>query len=157
MELNGTYKGFSPTDESGVAVGELEVVIADEHLSFRFATGLEIQSGQVPRTELRELTITEVASRFNPGADIEGITGYVLGEEGPIFLFLREAPEAPESPRVLLLRFVSDEIDAVFGPTQLFMPEQVQAGLFDQAVTEIESYQGDSGVIPRLSNNGRRL
>jgi hypothetical protein len=68
MDLNGIYRGLSPTDESGVGVGELEIVILDDTISFRFATGLKVESGQERRAELREMTTDEVAERFNPGA-----------------------------------------------------------------------------------------
>jgi hypothetical protein len=153
---NGTYRGFSPTDESGIGLGELELVINDDTLSYHFATGLKVHSEEAPRLELRQLEPHEVAERFNPEANIAGITGYVLNEDGAILLLLAETPEAPETPRALLLRFVSDEIDAIFGPTVLFTPEQVEAGYFDQTIAEIEAQQGDIGVIPRLANNGKR-
>jgi hypothetical protein len=100
---------------------------------------------------------------------------YVIFSEGYAFVTLRyrgpripqedevtalrefaEASDTPKTPGVLLLRFVNDEVDALFGPTLLFTPEQVQAGYFDRAVNEIEVQQGDKGVIPRLANNGRR-
>jgi hypothetical protein len=156
MNLNGIYRGFSPTDESGVGLGELEVVISDDTISYRFATGLEVRSEQMSRSRLRQLSPDEVAARFNPGTNITGIVGYMLGEDGPIFLFLAKAPDAPEAPRVLLLRFVSDEVDSFFGPSYLFVPEQVEVGYFQQALNEIEKQQNDPGVIPKLANNGRR-
>lgn len=156
MNLNGTYRGFSPTDESGVAMGELEVVISDDAISYHFATGLKVDSDQVPRSDLRQMSTDEVAARFNPGADITGVIGYVVGENGPIFLFFPRNSDSPESTHVVLQRFVSEEIDAIFFPTYLFTPEQVEAGYFDQALAGIEKLQGDPGVIPRIANNGRR-
>ncbi len=156
MDLNGTYLGFTPTDESGVGLGEVEVVISDDSVSFRIATGLEVHSDEVPR-ELRPLTPDELAELFNPGADITGTTGYMLGDDGPIFLFLADLPEVPaEASKVLILRFVNDEIDGIFGPTRMFTPKQVEAGYFEAAVVEIETVQGDPGVIPRLARNGLR-
>ncbi len=156
MDLNGTYLGFSPTDESGVGVGELEVIISDDNVNFRFATGLEVHSDEAPR-EFRELTPDELAELFNPGADVTGARAYMLGDDGPIFLFLADSPELPaETLSILILRLVSAEIDSIFGPTHMFSPKQVEAGYFEAAVAEIEDLQGDPGVIPRLARNGLR-
>lgn len=157
VDLNGTYRGFSPTDESGVGLGELEVVITDDAISYRLATGSEIMSDQVPRSLLRELSANQVADLFNAGTDTTGTTAHVLGEDGAIFLFLACRPDIPDDTvRVLLLRFVSEEIDAIFGPSRLFTPDQVAAGYFDQCLSDIEAEQGDPGVIPRLANAGHR-
>jgi len=157
MELNGTYRGLSPTAESGVVCGELEVIISDETIAYRFATGLEVHSDSIERTLMRELTTSEVTDLFNEGADITGVTGHMIGETGPILLFLADAPEAPDAPGVIALRFVSEEIDGVFGPSYLWRPDQVTAGYFRRAIDAIEEEQDDPGVIPRLDNNGLRL
>lgn len=157
MDLNGTYRGFSPTDESGVVLGELEVTITDDTVSFRFATGLKVESDEAPRSELTEMSDDEIAMFLNPVADLTAITVYKLGEDGPVFLFLQKClDDAPEAPAVMVLRFVSDEVDEIFGPSCLFTPTQVAAGHFDRAVAEIEAEQNDPGVIPRLVNNGLR-
>ena len=81
--------------------------------------------------------------------------GYVLNETGAIFLETI-SPETPDEFGVLVLRFVSDEFDMVFGPTLLYTPSQVEAGYFDAAIAVIETDQGDPGVIPRIANGGRR-
>jgi hypothetical protein len=62
--LNGIYKGFSATDESGVALGELEVVLSDK----------------VPRSLLREMSGDEVTDLFQPGEDIGTVTAHILGD-----------------------------------------------------------------------------
>lgn len=156
MKLDGTYRGLSPTDESGVGMGELELVIDDSFATSRFATGLTIETDQGPRSEIQEMSQDEIADLFEPGATLTGTSGYKFGEDGPIILIFAESQEEPNSPRALVLRFISEEIDSIFGPTPLFIPSQVDAGLFDQALAEIESKQGDPGVIPRLANNGMR-
>lgn len=157
MKLNGTYRGFSPTDESGVGLGELEVVIDDDTISYRLATGREIMRDEVSRSLLRQMTADEVAGLFKEGADITGATAYMLGDAGAIFLFLAEKPDVPADViRVVLLRFAGEEVDAVFGPCHLFTPDQVVAGHFDRYLVDIEAAQGDPGVIPRLANGGVR-
>ena len=154
--LNGTYKGFSATDESGIALGELEIIVDDETVSFRFATGLEVASDEAPRSLLRKMSTDEVAALFEPDADVATVTAHMLGDDGAILLFLDKVEEDPGAYHTLLLRFVSSEIDAIFGPTILFTPEQVEAGYFDKALEALENAQGDPGVVPRIANNGHR-
>jgi len=157
MELNGTYLGFAPTDESGVGVGELEVVIDDNTVTFRHATGLTIEENDGPRSLLREMSAAEIASLFNEGADLSNVTtGYRFGENGPIFLFTDPDPEHPEAAQILLLQLFGADIDEIFGPMVLFTPDQVEAGHFETAIADIEGEQGDPGVVPRLENNGLR-
>jgi hypothetical protein len=156
MELNGTYRGFSPTDESGVCLGELEVVVSDETVDFRFATGLTIESESMPRALFRRLATEDIAGLYKEGTDIKGIVGYRVGEDGAIFL-ISKAHDTPEAPQVLVLNFISEEIDVIFGYTYLYTPDQVKAGHFDRAVVTIETEQGDPGVLPRLENGGRRI
>jgi hypothetical protein len=156
MNLNGIYRGFAPTDESDIGLGELEVTINDDELSYRWATGTQIQSEAMPRSLFRQITAAELASRFKPEADLTDLTGYVLGEDGPLFLFVAENIHPPGTPRVLVMLFFSQEIDELFGPVYLFTPDQVEAGYFEQAVSEIEAHNNVTGAIPRLANDGRR-
>lgn len=157
MEINGTYKGFSPTDESGVGMGEVEITITDDELRVRFATGLVVEDDTAPRSLLREMTKDEVAARFTSRKAAKGVTGFVVDEDGMIILFLARDKKHPEGVYVIVQRFCSDEIDGIFGPTFLFSPEQVEAGYFDAAIAEVEALQGDPGVIPRIANDGERL
>lgn len=153
MTLHGTYLGLTPTDESGIGAGEIEITFGDEALTFRLATGLEILSEEMPRALLRELTVDELAEFFIPEADLTEVLGYILDEDGPIFLCLAPDPDFPEAHHTLVLQF---GIGAFMGPTILFTPEQVQAGYFEAAVKALEDEQGDPGAVPRLVNNGRR-
>jgi len=159
VSLNGTYRGFGPTDESGMAMGELELTISDNTINYRFATGLEIQTDDegMPRSELRQLTPDEVTELFETDTNTDDIIGYMLGEDGAVLLFFPETDEMPKAPRVSVLRFFSAEIDSIFFPVMLFTPQQVAAGDFEELLRHLEAEQGDPGVIPRLSNDGKRI
>ncbi len=145
------------TDESGVALGELEFTITDDIVAYRFATGLCIDQDEAPRDILRQLSTNEVAALFKEGANISNTTAYVLGDDRMTLLFLRPRRFFRGAYHVIILGFSWPEADAVFGPTILFTPEQVAAGYFDKAIKKIERKQRDPGVIPRLSNDGQRI
>lgn len=150
---NGTYRGFAYTDGSGATVGELELVVDDDLLGYRFATGLEIRSEQAPRSELRELDPDEVAAHFRHGVNTVGTTGYILNKEDIVFLVLPDAGD--DAARVMVLRFGGQEVYDLLGPALLFTPDQVQNGCFERVLNEIEAEYGD-GVVPRLADNGER-
>ncbi len=150
-DLNGTYLGYSPTDESAVGVGEIEIVIGDETMSMRFATGLMIETDSLPRADVRGLSSEEIAAHYENGVDTKDIRGLKIGEEGADLLFLPDDPD-DKGPRLIVLGLSGGEI---FGPSLLFSPSQVAAGLFDEAVRETENQAGRTGVIPRLANDGR--
>ena len=58
----GTYRGISPTDESPIGFGEIEIIIEKDRIDVRMATGLKIENGgyrtgfaSVPKEELQSL------------------------------------------------------------------------------------------------------
>ena len=145
--LEGTYLGFSPTDESAVMLGELEVKIDDRSLVSRMATGLEIRVESVPLTDFRQLLSDEIASMLQGG--IEQAVRYRVYHIGDAkFLFLPDASD--EEPGLLITGGLAD----LLGPTFLYNPGQVERGLFERAVATIEGEFGRVGVIPRLNNRG---
>lgn len=165
MDINGVYMGFSPTDESDVVRGELELTIDDQWVTTRFATGFEIEEEKFPRENLRQMTLNEIAARLGID-DTDAVSrlvkaGYTCGPDLMTLILCREDSEEykeyPGAAFVLVLDFVSDEIDEIFGPTILFTPEQVAAGHYAEAVENLEAEVNDPGVLPRLSNDGMRL
>ena len=158
MELNGTYLGFAPTDESDAGVGELEVVFDDEIIRFRAATGLEVDTEEIPRSELRKMSIEELSGAFGVAAsDLDDVTAFMIGDDGPIFVSASPDQEEPNMSGIAIFRLYGEDIDAIFGPSILFTPEQIAAGQFDRAIESIETEHGDPGAIPRLANNGQRM
>jgi hypothetical protein len=150
---SGTYLGFSPTDESAVMCGEVEIVISDTDLRWRHAGGLYIDEATQPVSNFREMTRAEIATEFKSGASSidKVVEGYVLIGGGPKLLFFDPARlEKGEFELIVVL----PDISAIFGPTLLFGPEQVTRGEFDEAIKVIEEQAG-AGVVPRLRNNGR--
>ena len=65
----GTYVGLSPTDESKIAMGEIEVTINEQELKIRHATGLTINDEAVPLEQVRMLTEDELRPQFNADSD----------------------------------------------------------------------------------------
>lgn len=150
---SGTYLGFSPTDESAVMCGEVEIVINDTHLHWRHAGGLYIDAAAIPLTDFREMTRDEIAAEFKPGASSvdKVVIGYAQIGGGPKLLFF---DPVRLDKREFELVVVLPDISAIFGPTLLFGHEQVARGEFDEAIKAIEDKAG-IGVVPRLRNNGR--
>ena len=151
----GSYLGFSPTDESAVMCGEVEIVINETHLTWRHAGGLYIDEDTVPLTDFREMTRGEITNEFKDGTSSADkvVAGYtrVDGDGGPKLLFFDTASlEKGEFELIVVFPVIS----AIFGPTLLFGPEQVARGEFDEAIKAIEEQTG-VGVVPRLRNNGR--
>lgn len=53
----GVYKGFGPTDESVVAMGEVQIdVVTDRIATIRYATGLEVQESHIDLSQLVALS-----------------------------------------------------------------------------------------------------
>lgn len=153
-EHNGTYLGISPTDESGAGYGEFEMVLSDDTISLRIATGLEVMTLlDSPRSDLIDLTAEEIKAEFEDGADSEGVIGWRYVISGLRILVFREDPEAPQAPRVIVRGLLGSE---AFGDSPLFTPDQVAAGHFEAMLTEIEEHFEDPGIIPRLANDGKR-
>ena len=55
-DFHGTYLGISPSDESDSGYGEAEVVIDDEKIVMRFATGLGIDCEEFLQSKVAPLT-----------------------------------------------------------------------------------------------------
>jgi hypothetical protein len=165
MQLpNGTYRGLTWTDESPSVMGEMEVVIDDTSFHMRIATGLELITDSLPRSEVRDITTDEVAAHFNEGSDITDVVGVQVGHDGVVLLRLadpdnllglsdEEREESRDAPRVMVLGMTGAE---VFGPSLLFTPSQVEAGLFDRCLAGIQAELGRNAV-PLIAHNGLRI
>jgi hypothetical protein len=165
MQLpEGTYRGFTWTDESPSAVGEMEVVIDDASFHLRIATGLELFADSVSRSEARDLTVEEVVARFKEGSDTTDVIGVQIGHDGLVLLRLadpdnlaglsdEEREQSRKAPRVMVFGMGGEE---AFGPSHLFTPSQVEAGLFDQALAAIQAELG-SHAVPLIAHGGLRV
>lgn len=163
---NGTYKGLAPTDESAHGRGELVITIDDEVIRSEFATGWEVEHTSTPRSELRQLSDSEIEALLavetaTPEEVAEAVDAMIVhvigGATGVTFIEAKEIPEdTPKgTPHVIVLRLFSDEIDGIFGPSFLFTPTQVEDGEFELMVGEMEHDIDLPGSLPRVANGGR--
>ena len=144
----GTYTGLSPTDESKIAMGEIEVTINEQGLKIRHATGLTINDETVPLEQVRKLTEDELRSQFNANSDAHTrVDGFQIGE-GTTLLFYREPSE--DDAR-LIVRL--DEFVEMLGITMLYDEEQVANGAFDRLI-EGATEQVGPYPFPRLEYGG---
>jgi hypothetical protein len=148
-EFYGTYRGFSPTDESNICIGELEVTLSDEGLRARFATGLYVQD-EFNATHFSPMSPEEIEGEYKQGSPyVERTLGFRAKDGLPKLLFLQD-PQDNEYGLVMRV----GEMREILGPTLLFSPAQVSSGAFDRFLKGIEEYAG-RGVFPRLANDGK--
>jgi len=85
----GTYRGISPTDDSPVAYGEMELILQRSHASIRMATGSRIMYETTPLA-LVPLSEDELRKHFKDDARYSSIqTTHGFRHEGGLdFLFL---------------------------------------------------------------------
>jgi len=144
----GRYVGLSPTDESKIAMGEIELTISEEGFKIRHATGLKIQEEEFGLEDVRTLSEDEVRAQYNEGSDVyKGIDGFQIGE-GATLLFTREPNE--EDPR-LVVRL--GEFVEMLGITVLFDEDQIEGGVLNKIVKNASEQVGDF-PFPRLKYDG---
>ncbi|MBI2632809.1 MAG: hypothetical protein HYW78_00250 [Parcubacteria group bacterium] len=150
--FRGTYLGFSPTDESAVGLGEIEVTIGPQKITTRIATGLEILEDDIDISEFRPMTDEEMKIMIQEtspyAARMKGFKN--KNSEFPILLFI-ENPSENEIGLVINTGGMGE----ILGPTFLFSPTQVARGDYEKAIQLIENNYGKKGVIPRLRNDGK--
>jgi len=150
-QFRGIYRGFAPTDESPIALGELEVSINKETMKLRYATGLEIITDQIKLSKLNSMTKTELKKLYVEESEyVDKSVGFSY--EHMHYIFTLNATE--EDIGLLIIGGMAD----MLGPTIAFSPIQVERGIYKNAVTKInEHYKNEypKGCFPTLENNGR--
>jgi hypothetical protein len=142
----GTYRGLSPTDESAIQAGEIELIITDEVIRCRMATGHMIAVNEVSTADIFKMTEDELGKVFIAGSPlIKTSTGFRTLKGSPRFIFL----QADDNKGHDLLLFHGGMVDEVFGPATLSSSPQQ----FKEMVAKIEATYGK--VMPRLHLNGR--
>jgi|GEM_PF-1722398 len=158
-EHTGVYRGFGPTDDSALKIGEIEMTISNDKVSVRMATGSEIQSIELPVDDFRPMTRAEVESFYPTSTEFtarsfgfKDVSGY------PQFLFLRNPSvdqALPARSEFGLVVKTGSMLDAL-GPTVLLAPSQLEKVSCEQYLGSIEfGITGQNGVIPRLDTEGR--
>ena len=153
QDLRGLYRGFGPTDESAVGVGEVEISINETEVNFRIATGLEIQKdtfeisdfvlAENGETEELVKSLEEARAQTPESKDEElGLKGYFKHKSGiPMMIFLETSSG---TQKIMILRVV------------LGMGEILGRIILSDDKTFVEEVAGNLGdEFPRLCNNGK--
>jgi len=148
-EFNGRYLGFSPTDESAVGVGEMEVVINADKIKIRMATGLEIKEEEYLVEDFRRMTSEEIAALMygRNVFDVE-LRAFRHSTDLPELLFFED-----KKSKCLILWFRWGGVGESFGPTVLLSCANGTED-FDLCISKLEKMHGKN-LLPRLRNNGK--
>ncbi len=145
-DFKGEYLGHSPTDESAMGFGELQVTVDDSCIRGRHAAGLKIYDLHVELTDLELMTPEEIAPH-----DPSGVGSEVAGfrhKNGMEYLFVLK-------PRLLEFDIMirGNELADLLGPTILYKRERVSCFLFKFTLWYFE--WRTKGGIPRLRYGGK--
>lgn len=149
----GTYHGFSPTDESAVAMGEMEMTLKDGKAFIRFATGHEIHEENFSLDGYVSISKAEFDAMSETGsADSEGFLYGFKRPVGnsPVFIFASNEKGGECNQLLLMLGDLHD----LLGPTILFSPEAIAHGDYDEEIRKVEQMYWP-GVVPSLKNGGK--
>lgn len=151
-QLQGIYRGFSPTDESPIVMGELEISINQESLKSRFATGLNITEEEIPISRFKPMTKEELIEIYEEGSDYANRSiGFSVNGINCVFL-----PDPSDDEFGLIVR--GNEMADLLGPTLLYSPAQIERGVYDKAIARANAQFTDKypqGCFPRLETNGK--
>jgi hypothetical protein len=143
-EFKGTYRGLNLSfDESPVLWGEAEVVIDDEQVILRGASGIGINWESRDLGRARELSEKEVAAEKPDDIQSSQLRIFAVGS---LLLFFNLT--AKENEAVL----IPQNSRAIIGG--LFSPKQVEQGQFDAKVKLLETQSGIPGGFPLLELGG---
>lgn len=138
----GVYRGFSPTDESPIGMGELEISISRFLVHVAHATGLTIQRETISTRHFRPMTQAELSSLYPADSLPDKMTGFSV--RGMRYFFVEDAG----------LMISGNELADLLGPTLLFGPKQILKGEYELAVKELEVMHGKN-CFPTLKAKGR--
>jgi hypothetical protein len=150
----GKYLGFSPTDESSIGMGEMEMVIGQEKIAIRMATGLKIHVESMDISEFEVVSPEDVLKEFlekdsECPVKLENIVGELKHKRGaPVLIFLRELEDTIDG--IMMTGTMAD----MLGPTYLLSQSQVDKGVFDEFVAKLEDNYGKN-QFPRISKDGK--
>lgn len=151
-QLQGTYRGFAPTDESPIMLGELEVSITKEAVNIRHAGGFKIGEEEIPISMFKPMTKDELSALYKEGSKaVDELVGFSVN--GMKYIFL---PNAPNDEVALLIR--GNEMADILGLTVLYSPAQIQRGVYDKAVAKLNGEFSDKypkGCFPTLAAGGK--
>ncbi len=146
-QLYGHYRGFAPTDESPIAMGELEIFVTKQALTIRHATGLGIEKTVIPTSNFTEMSRNDVATLYEPNNPVvERIVGFSMGQNMK-YLFIPDAGD--DEWGLIIVGYKRPD-----GPTVLYNPRQVEEGVYQRIVSGIEE-ECEIGCFPTLAADGK--
>lgn len=158
-QLTGVYRGFAPTDESALMIGEIEVTISKDKIAIRMATGLEIQTGELALDGFEPMTRAEIERLYSPESPYPGRSfGFKDPSGYPQLVFLQNPSVDQNVPGKTEYGVIvkTGGMQDLLGPTILLTPAQLEIVSCEQFLGSIEFLAtGNSGVIPRLRTGGR--
>lgn len=159
-DFAGIYRGLSPTDESALVAGEIEVTVTEKLLKINMATGITVLAEEIPLDGFVQMTDSEVSAFYKEGTDFPRRSVGFKGPSGyPQLLFLqnpstnRFLPARSEYGLIIKTGGMSD----MLGPTVLLAPGQLEKISCESFLRSFEFWRAGSwrgGLIPRLNNNG---
>lgn len=154
----GIFIGLSPTDESKIGMGEIQVTINEKGIEIRHATGLTVRHEFVSLEQVRTLTETEVQKQFNDNSsEHKRVDGFQIGE-GAVLLFWRNPAKGRgfwfwRKPAEYKLVVRLGDFIEMLGPTVLYDEAQVADGNFEQIIKNAVKSVGQY-PFPRLQYEG---
>jgi hypothetical protein len=136
--LLGVYRGFTPSDGSPSGIGEIEVTIDNSQLLTRVATGESIQFETISLKRYKLLPSQEIAEIFPNTYDLS-LRIFTLDNIPELFFAFTQ----DDTPSLQ----ISTQISELLGPTYLYSKTQVEKGLFERTLDQL---QREFGTIPRL-------
>ena len=123
-QLQGTYRGFMPSDEAP-GVNGLEITLTPEAIKSKCFSPSGVHKDEAPISMFESMTREELKTVYSEGSDYpERSVGFSAG--GMKYVFL---PDAKEGELGLIVR--GNEMADILGGIYLFNPEQVADNLFD--------------------------
>lgn len=148
-ELCGTFRGFAPTDESPIALGELEVTIMDSSVQLRHASGFRIDEAKFSTSELEAMSTEEIGGLYVEGSSAPTKLIGFKTDDGMKYIFSKDQ----EGEEVALLMRGNEAAD-ILGLTLLYSPSQVEKGMYQEIVEHLRSHMGEN-CFPTLACGGK--
>lgn len=140
-EFFGTYKGFTPIDNSLLGYGELELTINESEVCMSKATGASVFSVQFPTSRLVHVPNETIKSKFLQDTNISRYQ--VFQSDGNHYIF---TPDAGAQDFSLIILGDSKNIR---GPTIMFSQAQIISGAYEELFSQIGNF------IPQLRYDGK--
>lgn len=149
----GTYRGLTPTDESPIGMGEIEVTVDANKVKMRIATGLKIEEESFDLSNFVALSADEVKGLYRSGSPFVGRTVAFKPKDAamPVLMFLKNPKVDKNDPGASEFGLVvkMGEMSEMLGPTLLYSPSQGDA--FEKLAKKITE---GGGTFPLLKNGG---